>query len=230
MGTKNKAVDPDETLTKRLGKGLLNLFIKVEQVEEPADEGQTSAPATETAAPSHYTPAVSVNAEQLKKLVDSCLEHGQAEFQTLMQYVKMFESTIPDETARYRAALQVISQQGITPDKLVAALEKQVAHLAKEKEEFEGMIGNMEKGLDGQRTKIKDMDNESAQLQKKLAELQQLRAKVSSEIGSQEVKIAAARTNFAKALDAAGQQLEQHKQRMMSLLGITDSEKMKKKK
>ena len=71
MGTKNKAVDPDETLTKRLGKGLLNLFIKVEQVEEPADEAKTSAPATETAAPSQFTPVASVNAEQLKKLRSS---------------------------------------------------------------------------------------------------------------------------------------------------------------
>ena len=230
MSAKNKAVDPDETLTKRLGKGLLNLFIKVEQVEEPANEGQTSSPTTETAAPSHFTPAAAVNPEQLKKLVDSCLEHGQAEFQTLMQYVKMFESTIPDETARYRAALQVTSQQGITPDKLVAALDKQVAHLSKEKAEFEELIGEMEKGLDGQRTKIKDIDSETAQLQKKLAELQQLRAKMSNEIGSQEVKIAAARTNFAKALEAAGQQLEQHKERMLSLLGISDTEKLKKKK
>jgi len=53
---------------------------------------------------------------------------------------------------------------------------------------------------------------------------------VSSEIGSQEVKITVARTNFAKALEAAGQQLEQHKQRMVSLLGINDPEKLKKKK
>lgn len=230
MGAKNEAVDPEETLTKRLGKGLLNLFIKVETVDETAVEEKTATAGKEAATPAQYVPVITVNAEQVKKLVDSCLEHGQAEFQTVMQYVKMFESTIPDETARYRSALQVVSQQGLTPDKLLAVLDKQLAHLDREKQEFMEMMGEMEKGMESQRAKIKDFDNQTAELQKKLNELQQQKAKVSSEIGSQEVKLNAARANFAKALEAAGQQLEQHKQRMVSLLGLAESEKTKKKK
>jgi chromosome segregation ATPase len=220
-------VNPEETLTKRLGKGFLNLFIKVEEEEDqPAGEKQTP---DKTAKDSTIKVAgtVAANAEQVNKLVDSCLEHGQAEFEKLMQYVEMFKSTIPDETARYRSALQVVSQQGVTPERLVDAMNKQIAHLNTEETEFKEMIQQMQKDLGLQKTQLESIDRQTADLHKQLDTLQQQRAKINNEIGSQEVKINSATASFAKALEAAKQQLEARKTRTLALLGISDPKKKK---
>ena len=76
-------------------------------------------------------------------------------------------------------------------------------------------------------SKLKDIDDQTAELQKRLDGLQQKRAKINNEIGSQQVKINSATANFAKAREAAEQKLLEHKARMLSLLGIPGARKTK---
>ena len=189
---------------------LVDLGVLVEKDESQGNTaGAGSAPGV--GAPPNAAPAAgNVDRDLLKQLLAAATKETN-DYTEFMLSSDAMSGVIPDEATRLKAAFVASKPHGLTLDRILAGLASSKRVLDSKRSEFEqvlsqkvnALVTSKQKQADETRRTIDSKRQQLSQLQADITALEQTAAQLGAEISSGQSQIAAAKTNFLAAYNAA---------------------------
>lgn len=196
-----------------MGKGIMNLFFKVEDdgvdTKAPAKEEKVAVQA-QAQTPTTISIPTSVLAQEdakIKKELADALEKANQpgyDYFELAQSIAAQASIIPSEAQRFQSTFAVVSPMGVTPDKLISSAQFYLDVLKNKENEFNKTVEqHMAEAVTGRENEAKsfdaDMQAKSDQIKKLTEEinaLQQQKTTIINEVSSSRAQIEQVKNNF----------------------------------
>lgn len=192
-----------------LGKGISNLFFKVEEdkTEAPA-KVETPVPqavAQFAASTSASTPAV--EDAEIKKQLTAALEAANQsgyDYFEMAQSIEAQAAIIPSEALRFQSTFATVAPMGVTPEKLIDSAQYYLLILKGKEDEFNKTVeAHLAQSVTSKEKDVTqfdaDMQNKSEQIKKLTEEinaLQQQKTSIINEVSSNKAKIDQVKNNF----------------------------------
>jgi hypothetical protein len=192
--------------------GLMNLFIRVEDKEEPAQTPVKKVVSSPTVAPPVIPvspPVSSIGQEdvEIKRQLTSALEAANQPGYDYFEFAKSVDAQaalIPGEALRFQSTFAVATAMGLSADKLLSSAQFYLDVLKNKEDEFSSALGKHSKGsIDAKENSIKEIDGQmqvKAEQIKKFTDeinvLQQQKTQMINEVTAAKAEIEKIKNNF----------------------------------
>jgi len=198
------------------GKGLMNLFFKVEDdgkdsKETPIIPAQpqfaSSAPSAVASLPSMAAQEDATIKKQLADALEAANQPGYDYFE-LAKAIEALASILPSEAQRFQSSFASVASMGVTPEKLLSSAEFYLSVLKKKEDEFNKTVEqHMAEAVTAREDEAKkydaDMVSKGEQIKKLTEEInamQQSKTAIINEISSNRAQIEQVKNNFSATM------------------------------
>jgi len=194
------------------GKGIMNLFFKVEDDGKTGAKTSKEAPATPvqpqfaSSAPSSLPSMAQEDATIKKQLADALEAANQPgyDYFELAKSIEAQASIIPSESLRFQSSYAVVASMGVTPDKLITSAEFYLTVLKKKEDEFNKTLEqHTSEAVTAKENEAKKFDadmlaksEQIKQLTDDINAMQQQKTAILNEVSSSRSQIEQVKNNF----------------------------------
>lgn len=199
----------------------------VEETPEAAPaQGQSAPPPVpvpqSVAPPPQRVSKPEVDQEARKRLEASITKAAPPGYVEIMDTVATLADSIPDEGARFRAALKLAAKRGHSLDDLLGDMDKCIGVLEGKKRQFEEETSHQmeakvvarQKAISGLDEQIRAKQDQMTALQREVSELSEQRGTEAAAITSETANITAVRESFSAAYEVVYAQLQERRQKV----------------